>query len=110
VPGREGPIEIAKATLEQAVVEQDLALPAGCVTVQLVDGEGTPIDGAIALVDAQGHRTEHPAPGGTAFVAALTPGVWHVEGLGFSETCTQARVTIADHGAPVELVLELRER
>jgi hypothetical protein len=109
VPGREGPIEIAQATVDRDVVTQDLALPSGCVTVQLVDGEGAPIDGAIALVDAQGHRTEHPAPGGTAFVAALTPGVWQVEGLGFSEAPTQARLTVADHGAPVELVLELRE-
>ncbi len=110
VPGREGPIEIAHATVDRDVVTQDLALPSGCVTVQLVDGEGEPIDGAIVLVDAQGHRTEHPAPGGTAFVAALTPGVWQVEGLGFSEAATQARLTVADHGAPVELVLELRER
>lgn len=110
VPGREGPIEIARATVEQEIVEQDLALPSGCVTVQLIDSDGTPIDGAIALVDAQGHRTEHPAPGGTAFVAALTPGVWQVEGLGFSELTTQARVTIADHGAPTSIVLALRER
>jgi hypothetical protein len=105
VQGRDGLVELAELVLDGKDLNQDLELPTGCLVVRLVDDEGQPVDGAIALTDASGLRTQHPAPAGLTFLAGLPPGELALEAFGFGETAVQARVTIADSGAHAELVL-----
>lgn len=107
VAGRDGPIEVARTHVGAEDVRVEAELPAGCLSVRLVDARGSAVEGAVALQDASGVRSEHPAPGGRAFVAGLAPGSWQVEGLAFDGAETVVQATVADHGAPLELVLEL---
>ena len=107
IAGRDGAVEVARAQIGADDVRVEAELPAGCLSVHLVDASGAAVEGAIALRDAAGVRSEHPAPGGRAFVAGLAPGSWQVEGLAFGGAETVVQTTVADHGAPLELVLEL---
>lgn len=107
VTGRDGQVEVARAEIGADDVRVEAELPAGCLCVRLVDASGSAVEGSIALRDAAGARSEHPAPGGRAFVAGLAPGSWQVEGLAFDGAETHVQATIADHGAPLELTLEL---
>lgn len=107
VAGRDGQVEVARAQIGADDVRVEAELPTGCISVRLVDASGSPVEGSIALRDATGARSEHPAPGGHAFVAGLEPGSWQVEGLAFDGAATRVQATIADHGAPLELTLEL---
>lgn len=107
VAGRSGPIEVARAHVGAEDVSVEAKLPAGCISVRLVDASGSAVEGAIALQDAAGVRSEHPAPGGLAFVAGLAPGAWQVEGSAFDGAEAQLQAILADHGEPLELVLEL---
>ncbi|MBM3987104.1 MAG: hypothetical protein FJ294_03990 [Planctomycetes bacterium] len=107
VAGREGALVVARARIGADDVRVEAHLPPGCLSVRLVDASGAAVEGAIALSDAAGVRSEHPAPGGRAFVAGLAPGTWQVEGLAFDGAETLVQATVADHGAPLELTLEL---
>ncbi|MBM3990238.1 MAG: hypothetical protein FJ298_04435 [Planctomycetes bacterium] len=107
VAGREGALVVARARIGADDVQVDAHLPPGCLSVRLVDASGAAVEGAIALRDAAGVRSEHPAPGGRAFVAGLAPGTWQVEGLAFGGAELLVQATVADHGAPLELTLEL---
>ena len=107
VAGRDGQVEIARAQVGADDVRIEAELPTGSISVRLVDADGSAVEGSIALRDATGARSEHPAPGGHAFVAGLAPGSWQIEGLVFDGAETRVQATIADHGAPLELTLEL---
>jgi len=107
IAGRDGAVEVVRARIDTDDVRVDAELPNGCLSVRLVDANGTPVEGAIALRDASGVRSEHPAPGGRAFLAGLAPGTWQVEGLAFDGAETLVQAIVADHGAPLELTLEL---